>query len=110
LFQLLVNLLDNAVKYTPAGGHIEVRVKSGARSVDLVVADSGPGIPAAMRARVLNRFFRLEESRNTRGNGLGLSLVDAVARYHGAALSLTDNNPGLIVTVCFPPTPDQGRE
>ena len=63
---------------------------------------SGPGIPAAERARVLERFVRLEESRNSPGTGLGLSLVAAVARLHDARLELADNAPGLKATLIFP--------
>jgi len=65
------------------------------------VSDSGPGIPEADRARVLQRFVRLEASRSTPGTGLGLTLVKAVADLHGAALSLSDNRPGLRVTIRF---------
>ncbi len=101
LAQAVTNLLDNAVKHTPAGGRIVVRVVAEGGSVLLVVADSGPGIPAADRARVLERFVRLEESRSTPGSGLGLSLVAAVARLHGATLDLTDNAPGLRVELRF---------
>ena len=104
LAQALTNLLDNAVKYTPSGGLIAVRVAADGGSVLLTVADSGAGIPAADRKRVLERFVRLEECRSTPGAGLGLSLVAAVARLHDASLDLTDNEPGLKVTLRFPPT------
>lgn len=102
LFQLLVNLIDNAVKYTPEGGRIEVELAEHAQCVVLRVADSGPGIPAELRERVLDSFYRLDSSRHAPGNGLGLSLVKAVADYHGAVLSLGDNRPGLEVEVRFP--------
>ncbi|HEV7367695.1 sensor histidine kinase [Arenibaculum sp.] len=103
LAQAVANLLDNAVKYTPAGGRIAVSVRPGAApgSAELAVADSGPGIPADERGRVLHRFVRLERSRSTPGNGLGLSMVDAVARLHGAELVLDDNEPGLAVSLRF---------
>ena len=68
----------------------------------IAVADSGPGIPEADRARVLQRFVRLDATRSTPGSGLGLSLVDAVAKLHGAELLLTDNRPGLKVSLAFP--------
>lgn len=97
LAQAVGNLVDNAVKYTPEGGRISVLVRPLGEQVELCVADSGPGIPAADRERVLERFVRLEECRSTSGAGLGLSLVAAVARLHDADLTLTDNDPGLRV-------------
>ena len=102
--QALANLIDNAIKYTPAGGHVAVSADETPRGIDLTVADSGPGIPAEDRARVLERFVRLEKSRNSPGTGLGLSLVAAVARMHDATLTLGDNAPGLKATITFPRT------
>ena len=100
--QALANLIDNAIKYTPAEGRIAISASETPGGVDLTVADSGPGIPAADRARVVERFVRLEASRNSPGTGLGLSLVAAVARLHQARLTLDDNNPGLKATISFP--------
>jgi signal transduction histidine kinase len=102
--QALANLIDNAIKYTPAGGHVAVSADETPRGIDLTVADSGPGIPVEDRARVLERFVRLEKSRNSPGTGLGLSLVAAVARMHDATLALGDNAPGLRATITFPRT------
>ncbi len=99
LAQAVGNLLDNAVKYTPAGGRIELRVTVEQASVVLSVADNGPGIPWADRQRVLERFVRLDGARSQPGNGLGLSLVRAVAQLHEAQLSLMDNQPGLKVVL-----------
>lgn len=101
LFQALANLVDNAVKYTPAGGEVSVAVAGSPGSVVISVADSGPGIPEDARESVLERFVRLDATRSTPGNGLGLSLVQAVARLHGAKLSLDDNQPGLVVRMEF---------
>jgi signal transduction histidine kinase len=101
MFQALANLVDNAVKYTPAGGTVGVTVALVPAGIEVAVADSGPGIPAASRERVLDRFVRLDATRTTPGNGLGLSLVKAVARLHGATLSLSDNAPGLKVHLLF---------
>ena len=96
LAQALGNLIDNALKYTPEGGSISVEVRRGvSHSVGITVADSGPGIPDAERPKVIERFYRGDASRGTPGVGLGLSLVDAVARLHGSALLLEDNHPGL---------------
>ncbi|WP_207482841.1 sensor histidine kinase [Arenibaculum pallidiluteum] len=102
--QALANLVDNAVKYTPPGGTVSIRTGPGERPGDavLTVADTGQGIPEEERVRVLRRFVRLEGSRSAPGNGLGLSLVDAVARLHGAALELGDAQPGLVATLRFP--------
>lgn len=102
LSQALANLLDNAVKYTPAGGTIALSLTAPATGPELTVADTGPGVPAEHRELVLERFARLESSRNTPGSGLGLSLVAAVAGLHRAALRLADNAPGLRVTLAFP--------
>ncbi len=99
LSQALINLIDNAVKYTPAGGTIAVSALAEGPLVRLVVADSGPGIPADKRGEVLQHFTRLDTSRHTPGTGLGLSLVASVADYHGAQLALEDNHPGLKVTL-----------
>ncbi len=100
--QALANLIDNAIKYTPSGGHITVSVTETPASIDLTVADTGPGIPPEDRTRVLERFVRLEKSRNSPGTGLGLSLVAAVARMHDAKLILGDNAPGLKAAISFP--------
>jgi signal transduction histidine kinase len=100
--QALANLVDNAIKYTPAGGEVRVGLEiSGSRGAELVVADSGPGIPPKDRQRVVERFVRLEASRNSAGTGLGLSLVAAVARLHDAELDLQDNRPGLKAILRF---------
>ncbi|HET6470167.1 MAG TPA: HAMP domain-containing sensor histidine kinase, partial [Geminicoccaceae bacterium] len=92
--QAVANLLDNAVKYTPAGGRVMVEARAAPAGPTLLVADTGPGIPEDQRERVLERFVRLDTGRSTPGNGLGLSLVRAVARRHGATLRLDDNAPG----------------
>ena len=103
--QALANLVDNAIKYTPAGGQVRIRTVLSEQGVDLSVSDTGPGIPAADRPRVTERFVRLEASRNSPGTGLGLSLVAAVAHYHNAELVLEDNAPsGLKAVLHFPKT------
>ncbi|MEN8175284.1 MAG: ATP-binding protein [Pseudomonadota bacterium] len=102
LAQAVGNLLENAIKYTPADGAIRLTVRYADDAAEIVVADSGPGIPDAEKEHVLERFVRLESSRQTPGNGLGLSLVQAVATLHQAELELADANPGLRVTIRFP--------
>jgi signal transduction histidine kinase len=100
--QALANLLDNAIKYTPSGGKVTIAITNRPSGIALTVGDSGPGIAPEDRARVLERFVRLEASRHSPGTGLGLSLVAAVARLHDAKLELADNHPGLKATVLFP--------
>ncbi len=102
LFQAMANLLDNAIKYTPAQGQIKISLDRQADKGQVMIADSGPGIPEAERSQVFQRFYRLEKSRTTPGSGLGLSLVEAVARIHGMTLKLEDNHPGLQVLCEFP--------
>ncbi|MDQ7831901.1 MAG: HAMP domain-containing sensor histidine kinase [Desulfovibrionaceae bacterium] len=102
LSQALANLVDNAIKYTPAGGEVGVELAPGADGPELTVRDTGPGVPPEHRDMVLERFHRLESSRNAPGSGLGLSLVAAVAKLHGATLTLADAQPGLRVTLAFP--------
>jgi signal transduction histidine kinase len=103
LFQAIANLVDNAVKYGASGGRIRLALRPDGPlgGPELVVADSGPGIPATDRARVLDRFVRLDASRSTPGSGLGLSLVAAIVRLHGAKLELEDNEPGLKIAMRF---------
>lgn len=104
LAQALTNLLDNATKYTPEGGRIGLTLEQAGDAVRVTVADTGPGIPAADRERVLARFSRLDQSRSKPGNGLGLALVKAVAEQHDAKLTLDDNAPGLVVELTLPAT------
>jgi signal transduction histidine kinase len=113
LTQLFANLLDNAIGHSPAGARLSVKaagvpqgVRQGVRQgvpqgVQVSVSDTGPGIPAPYRQKVLQRFYRLETSRAAPGNGLGLSLVDAVATLHHATLELRDNDPGLQCVIGF---------
>ena len=103
LTQLFVNLIDNAIGHTPRGARIDIAAAAEGGGVRVVVSDTGPGIPAEFRRKVLQRFFRLDASRSTPGSGLGLSLAAVVANLHGAALELEDNAPGLRCVVSFPP-------
>lgn len=106
--QAISNLFDNALKYAEGGTTITLSVKKSARGGALLsVADDGVGVPASERANVVKRFVRLESSRSSTGSGLGLSLVAAIARAHGAGLKLSgaspDDSRGLKVTLAFPP-------
>ena len=103
LAQLITNLLENALKYVPAGGRVDVRVRNTASAVSLTISDNGPGIPAEERAAALRPFVRVgDAAAKASGSGLGLSLAAAVARLHGSRLTLGDNSPGLIVHCDFP--------
>ncbi|MFO1352690.1 MAG: ATP-binding protein [Gammaproteobacteria bacterium] len=106
LAQALGNLLDNAVKYTPAGGRILLLAALENGVPTLTVADTGSGIAASDRDHA-ERFVRLDSARSLPGSGLGLSLVKAVARQHQATLELADNQPGLKVILRFPPPPQR---
>ena len=101
LAQMCANLVENTLRHTPAGTRIAIGVQRRADAVRLVVADTGPGIPPAERARVLQRFVRLERSRSTPGHGLGLSLAAAIARAHFATMELSDAGPGLRIVIRF---------
>jgi signal transduction histidine kinase len=106
LAQLITNLLENAMKYVPAGGRVEVRVRNTPTGVSLSVADNGPGIPAGEREAALRPFVRVGDAASkAAGSGLGLSLASAVARLHRAQLTLGDNSPGLVVHCEFPAAP-----
>lgn len=99
LTQLAANLIDNAIRHTPHGAHIQVKGVKDEAGARLIVADDGPGVPAAERDRIFGRFYRLDNARTTPGDGLGLSLVAAIAELHGAKVSTLDNGPGLKVAV-----------
>ena len=117
LAQALGNLIDNALKYAPENGAIVVAaVKSGEAGAEISVSDNGPGIAEGEKSKVVQRFYRGDASRGTPGVGLGLSLVQAVAKLHGSSLVLSDQNPGLRAAVTLPleaantaaiPTPPQ---
>jgi signal transduction histidine kinase len=100
--QAIANLVDNAVKFSPASGIVSITASPLEAGVLVSVADQGPGIPAADRARAIERFYRGEQARNTPGSGLGLSLVQAVAQLHGGSLRLEDADPGLRATLFLP--------
>jgi signal transduction histidine kinase len=105
LFQAVANLVDNAIKYTPEGGIIEIELELAGNRCVLCVKDSGIGIPKDDKHRVFERFYRVETSRGEfPGNGLGLSLVAAVIKYHDGLIDLEDNDPGLVVRIELPKT------
>jgi signal transduction histidine kinase len=105
LAQALANLLENALRHTPPGSHIELSVEAEGGAPTVRVRDNGPGIPAELRGLALAPLGRLEASRSTPGSGLGLAIAASVAQRHGARLELADAAPGLDVSIAFPPAP-----
>jgi signal transduction histidine kinase len=101
LIQAFANLVENAIRHAGPNATITIEAVEGS-SVQASVSDDGPGVPEADRERVLLRFVRLDTSRSTPGTGLGLSLVKAIANLHRASLVLSDDRPGLRVTITFP--------
>lgn len=104
IMQLIINLVENAVHHSPEGVNITIDGGVSDERVWLSVSDNGPGIPEELHDKVFQRLYRLERSRTTRGTGLGLSMVKAIATLHGGYISLADNKPGLSVIVGFCPS------
>ncbi|MDD9858786.1 MAG: ATP-binding protein [Gammaproteobacteria bacterium] len=102
IFQALANVIDNAIKYAPRQSVIRVSLIRLHAEAVITIADHGPGIPAPRRERVFRRFYRLDQSRSSTGNGLGLSLVQAVVSLHNGGIELEDNHPGLKVVIKLP--------
>ncbi len=108
LLEAVVNLVDNAVKYTPPGGHVRLAVTAEAGIPVLRVADDGVGIPSEDREAVLRRFYRSDRTRHIEGCGLGLALVDSIARFHRFQLRIRDAEPGTVVDlICAPRSEDE---
>lgn len=97
LFQALFNLVDNAIKYSGEGAKIEI-IQQGN---EILIRDNGPGIPDDATEKVFDRLVRLDPSRHNKGTGLGLSLVKAILQRHNARIELSDNQPGLQVSIRF---------
>ncbi len=102
LFQALANVIENAIKYTPEDGHISISLARSGEQAVITIADNGPGIPESERERVFRRFYRLDQSRSTVGNGLGLSMVSAIVGMHNGQITLMDNHPGLKTEMRIP--------
>jgi signal transduction histidine kinase len=96
------NLIDNALKYAGSGATVRIKTANERDTVSIVIQDDGPGIPAAERPRVVDRFYRLDQSRSLPGNGLGLSIVSAIASLHWGSLCLEDARPGLLARIVLP--------
>jgi len=110
LFDAVANLVDNAIKYGREAGRVTVDVRHSEAGAAIAVSDEGPGIPDDEIRNVFKRFYRLERSRQAPGNGLGLSLVAAVARLHGAQIEMLNNAPGLTIELRFPASARPGVE
>ncbi len=102
LFQAIANLIENAIKFTTNKGIICLSLLQINAEAVIQIADNGPGIPASERENVFRRFYRLDRSRSTAGNGLGLSMVAAIIRLHDGVITLDDNYPGLKVIIKLP--------
>ena len=102
LFQAFANLIDNAVKYTPGGGTIQIATGVEGDQPVIAICDSGPGIPETEYSNVTQRFYRLDSSRSTPGSGLGLALAAAVIRLHNMEMRFSSNDPGLCVHINAP--------
>jgi signal transduction histidine kinase len=101
LTQMFSNLIENAIRHTPSGTRILIRLALSGNTVTASVEDNGPGIPLGEYDKVFRRFYRLTSSRSTPGYGLGLALVAAIANLHNAKIELSDNHPGLRCVISF---------
>lgn len=99
LLEAFSNLVGNAIKFTPAGGRVEIRAREADDGPWVDVSDNGPGIPTDQRVAVTRRFYRVESCRSTPGSGLGLSIVSAIARLHGFTLEVADGEQGARLSI-----------
>ena len=104
IFQALANLIENAIKYTPKRGNISISLVRLNTDAVITIADNGPGIAESERENVFRRFYRLDQSRSSSGNGLGLSMVSAVISMHNGSIELQSNHPGLKIVITLPVT------
>ena len=111
LFEAVANLLDNAIKFAPANGQVEISLQQRPAGPSIQVSDNGPGIPAADFTKVIRRFHRADRSRSTAGTGLGLSLVASIVRLHGYGLVLHERAQGCCIELeCWPHESNSPRE
>jgi signal transduction histidine kinase len=103
ILEAIANLVQNAIKFTPTGGQIHVAAIATPEGPAVRVADTGLGIPTAQRDRIFERFYRLDPSRHDDGGGLGLSLVAAIAKFHGYRVTIEDAQPGAVFTLLCRP-------
>ena len=98
---MIANLVENAIRHTPKGARIDVSLGGDRNRIVGAVSDNGLGVPSVMRAKIFERFYRLERDRATPGSGLGLSLVKAIANLHGILIEASDAGPGLRIVLRF---------
>ena len=104
LLQMSVNIVENAIRHTLPGTTIALKLQDTPTGTVATISDNGPGIPEDQIKKVFQHFYRLDTSRATPGNGLGLAMVAAVARLHDISVALENNHPGLRVVLKFPKT------
>lgn len=102
LFQAFANVLDNAIKFSSSGSSINIQLRASKEKLSISIVDQGSGVPEKDRDKIFTRFYRAEQSRNSPGNGLGLTLVAAIIDLHEGQIELIDNNPGLGVKILIP--------
>ena len=105
LFEVIYNLCDNSIKYTPDGGKVEINVSDTEKEAALTVSDNGIGIAPQHHARIFERFYRVDKSHSKKsgGTGLGLSIVKHSVQYHGGKIAIqSEENKGTTVTVILP--------
>ncbi|WP_068087823.1 sensor histidine kinase [Novosphingobium rosa] len=101
IFDAVSNLIDNAIKFTPMGGQVDVSLRLRAGRIEIGVSDTGCGIPEAERDAVFQRFYRADHSRKTPGNGLGLTLVQAIAKLHHMEIAISPRDPGTGIVLSY---------
>ncbi len=109
LKRLLVNLVNNSLRFCPSGCWIRISLTATTEAIQLIVEDNGPGVPDPQISKIFDAFFRVDHTKNDTGNGLGLSLVKAIAMRHGALITAENNKPGLRVCVSFGKPPIAAR-
>ncbi|MCY4227784.1 MAG: HAMP domain-containing sensor histidine kinase [Gammaproteobacteria bacterium] len=102
LFQAFANILENAIKYTPEHGKISISLRLSENRVTVIIADNGPGIPETQKEGIFVRFYRLDQSRNSPGSGLGLSMTKAIINLHKGSVEPENNEPGMRMVVRIP--------
>ncbi len=110
LTQLFANIIENSIRHCPPGTVVTISLFAAGEKVVAKLCDTGPGVPETEREKVFQRLYRLEKSRSRQGSGLGLSLVAAIAELHGARIDLSDNRPGLCVSITFPALGNASRQ